>query len=129
LPPPPVVKNRWKAWWVLPGALDSSAYNVAHLKHLVNRKCCNSEIFFIYFFIMSILRNMTGLTVEEMAKILRLEKGTVRVRLSRAGIKPITHSPVYPESALETIRNVPGKGRPPKAKPEDPEKPEKPAKK
>jgi hypothetical protein len=70
---------------------------------------------------MPILRNMEGLTVEEMAKILGLEAGTVRVRLSRAGIKPITHSPVYPASALESIRNVPGKGRPPK-KSEAPDK-------
>jgi hypothetical protein len=74
---------------------------------------------------MPILRDMEGLTVEEMAKILGLEEGTVRVRLSRAGIKPITHSPVYPAAALEAIRNVPGKGRPPKAKPEAADKPKK----
>lgn len=64
---------------------------------------------------MPILRDMEGLTVEEMAKMLGIEEGTVRVRLSRARIKPITHSPVYDKSALEAIRNVPGKGRPPKA--------------
>jgi hypothetical protein len=67
---------------------------------------------------MPTMMNMEGLTVEEMAKELGLGEGTVRVRLSRAGIKPITHSPVYASAALEAIRNVPGKGRPPKAKPE-----------
>jgi hypothetical protein len=59
-------------------------------------------------------QDMEGLTVEEMAKTLGLEEGTVRVRLSRAGIKPITHSPIYAPEALEAIRNVPGKGRPKK---------------
>jgi predicted ArsR family transcriptional regulator len=62
--------------------------------------------------------NMEGLTVAEMAEKLGIKETTVRQRLMIAGIRPITHSPVYPASALEAIRSVPGKGRPPKAKPE-----------
>jgi hypothetical protein len=92
------------------------------MKHLVNKKCCISARIFMKSGIMPIRKRMEGLTVEEMAKELGLLEGTVRVRLSRAGIKPITQSPLYDRSALETIRNVPGKGRPAKAKPEEPEK-------
>jgi predicted ArsR family transcriptional regulator len=72
---------------------------------------------------------MEGLTVEEMAMELGIKPTTVRQRLMVAGIKPKTKSPLYDDSALEVIRNVPGKGRPPKAKPEDPAKPAKSAKK
>jgi CO/xanthine dehydrogenase Mo-binding subunit len=67
--------------------------------------------------------NMEGLTVAEMAEKLGIKETTVRQRLMIAGIKPITHSPVYPAAALETIRNVPGKGRPAKPKSEDSDKP------
>jgi hypothetical protein len=62
--------------------------------------------------------NMKGLTVAEMAEKLGLKETTVRQRLMVAGIKPKTKSPLYDESALEAIRNVPGRGRPPKAKAE-----------
>jgi hypothetical protein len=65
---------------------------------------------------------MEGFTVAEIAEMLKIPEGTVRTRLSRAGIKPITQSPLYDRAALEAIRNVPGKGRPPKAKPEVPDK-------
>jgi predicted ArsR family transcriptional regulator len=65
---------------------------------------------------------MEGLTVEEMAKALGLKPTTVRQRLMVAGIRPKTKAPLYDASALEAIRNVPGKGRPSKAKPEAPEK-------
>jgi predicted ArsR family transcriptional regulator len=61
---------------------------------------------------------MEGLTVEEMAKALGLKPTTVRQRLMVAGIRPKTKAPLYDESALEAIRNVPGKGRPPKPKPD-----------
>jgi hypothetical protein len=74
--------------------------------------------------------NMEGLTIAEMAETLGIPYETAKVRLFRAGIKPITKDALYDKSALETIRNVPGKGRPPKAKPEEPDKPDKkPAKK
>jgi predicted ArsR family transcriptional regulator len=62
---------------------------------------------------------MEGFTAEEMGKILGIEENTVLQRLYVAGIKPLTKKAVYDKSALEAIRNVPGKGRPPKAKPED----------
>jgi hypothetical protein len=63
---------------------------------------------------------MTGLTVEEMALALDIKPTTVRQRLMVAGIKPKTKSPLYDDSALETIRDVRGKGRPPKDKPDKP---------
>jgi transposase len=63
-----------------------------------------------------------GLTIREMAEKLELPYKTVEKRLKRAGIEPITTGTIYPESALETIRNVPGKGRPPKITPEVPAK-------
>jgi hypothetical protein len=71
---------------------------------------------------------MEGLTVAEMAEILSIPYETAKVRLFRAGIKPITKDAVYDKSALDAIRNVPGKGRPPKAKPEASDTPDKPEK-
>jgi len=47
-----------------------------------------------------------------MAEILGIEKNTVLQRLYVAKIKPLTKEAIYPKSALESIRNVPGKGRP-----------------
>ena len=70
---------------------------------------------------------IAGYTISELAKRLGLPYRTVQKRLKRAGIEPITTGAIYPESALEAIRSVPGKGRPRKPPP-DPE-PEKPAKK
>ena len=64
---------------------------------------------------------MTGITISEMAEKLGIEKNTVLQRLYVAKIKPKTREAIYDNSALEAIRNVPGKGRPPKAK--QPEKP------
>jgi orotate phosphoribosyltransferase-like protein len=57
---------------------------------------------------------MEGLTITEMSKILKVSPDTVLKRLQRAGIKPITREVMYDKSALEAIRNVPGKGRPKK---------------
>ena len=61
------------------------------------------------------------LTVREMAEILKIKPTAVKERLFTAGEKPITKDALYDVKSLEAIRNVPGKGRPPKAKPE-PEK-------
>jgi hypothetical protein len=60
-----------------------------------------------------------GYTITELSKTLNITSVTVRQRLHIAGIKPLTKEAIYPKSALEAIRNVPGRGRPPKAKPED----------
>jgi hypothetical protein len=61
---------------------------------------------------------VNGLTISEMANILKLKPDTVKMRLHVAGIKPITKEAVYDNFALEAIRNVPGKGRPSKPKQE-----------
>ena len=61
---------------------------------------------------------ITGLTIQEIADALGLSYDTARKRLERSGIAPITTGTIYPTEALEAIRNVPGRGRPPKPKPE-----------
>jgi len=53
-----------------------------------------------------------------MAAKLGIERNTVMQRLFVAKIKPVTKEAIYDKSALEAIRNVPGKGRPPKPRPE-----------
>jgi hypothetical protein len=60
---------------------------------------------------------MQGMTISEMAKILGLERDTVKMRLHVAGIKPITKEAIYDDSAIETIREVSKGGRPPKDTP------------
>jgi hypothetical protein len=68
------------------------------------------------------MKSMDGLTVVEMVKILNRLPSTIKKQLKAAGIKPIEYAgptAVYDKSALEAIRNVPGRGRPPK-KPESP---------
>jgi hypothetical protein len=62
-----------------------------------------------------------GWTIREMAEQLELTEHTVQVRVSRAGIKPITREAIYPSDTLDRIREAP-MGRPPKAKPEEPGK-------
>jgi hypothetical protein len=57
---------------------------------------------------------MEGLTIPEMAEILGIKRRAVETRLVRAGIKPITKDAVYDKSALDVIKNAPGKGRPKK---------------
>jgi predicted ArsR family transcriptional regulator len=65
------------------------------------------------------------LTVKEMAERLEISPNTAKHRLFQAGIAPTTKDALYDEAALEAIRNVPGKGRPAKDKPEVPAKPKK----
>ena len=60
------------------------------------------------------MKTMTGITISEMAKELGIDKNAVLQRLFVAKIKPITKEALYDNSALEAIRNVPGKGRPKK---------------
>ena len=47
----------------------------------------------------------------ELAKILKIDEGAVKMRLHRAGIKPLTTKALFPISALETIRDVPPQGQ------------------
>jgi hypothetical protein len=54
------------------------------------------------------------LTISEMAKTLGVTYLTAKQRLLRAKIKPVSSEALYPVSALEAIRSVPGKGRPKK---------------
>jgi hypothetical protein len=66
-----------------------------------------------------------GLDAKEIGEALGINQRTAKKRLERAGIKPIGYSgptAIYAPDALERIRNVPGKGRPPKpkTKPEEP---------
>jgi IS30 family transposase len=77
------------------------------------------------------MKSMDGLTVAEMVKILNRLPSTIKKELKAAGIKPIEYAgptAIYDPSAIETIRSVPGKGRPKKS-PETPVKAKKPAKK
>jgi transcriptional regulator GlxA family with amidase domain len=78
----------------------------------VNKKHTFLDIFSIFPDNMS----MEGLTISEMAEILGVARRTVEMRLFRAGIKSISQEAVYDKSALEAIRDVPGKGRPRKPK-------------
>jgi hypothetical protein len=65
---------------------------------------------------------MEGLTLTEMSKILGLPPKTVERRIQRVGFKPVTREAIYAPEVLEAIRNVPSRGRPLKAKPEEPAK-------
>ena len=62
------------------------------------------------------MTTIEGFTIKEMAEILGIKPDTVKQRLSIAKIKPLFREAVYPESALDAIRDVPGKGRPKKPK-------------
>jgi len=57
---------------------------------------------------------MEGFTLVELSEELGIPQKTVEMRLFRAGIKPLMRGAIYDKTALEAIRNVPGKGRPPK---------------
>jgi predicted ArsR family transcriptional regulator len=65
---------------------------------------------------------MEGLTISEMAEILGIAPNTVMQRLFVAKIKPVSKDALYDASALEAIRNVPGRGRPKKPRPETTDK-------
>jgi len=57
--------------------------------------------------------------MKELAALLGISEKTVNMRIFRQGIKPLTKDALYDKAVLESIRNVPGKGRPPKAKSEN----------
>jgi BMFP domain-containing protein YqiC len=65
---------------------------------------------------------MEGMTITEMAEELKIPRKTIEMRLLRGGHKPLTKEAVYSREVFEAIKDVPGKGRPPKAKLDKPEK-------
>jgi transposase len=75
------------------------------------------------------MSNMTGMTIVEMSEELGLGIKTVEGRIQRGGYKPLTKDAVYSMEVFEAIKDVPGKGRPPKVKPVAPEEPAKKPKK
>ena len=62
---------------------------------------------------------MQGLTVKEIAERLGLPPKTVKMRLYRAGIKPVTYAgptAIYPQEALEIASGPRHRGPKPKAR-------------
>jgi hypothetical protein len=60
-----------------------------------------------------------GLDAKEIGELIGINQRAVKKRLERAGIKAIGYSgptAIYDPSVVEIIRNVPGRGRPPKTK-------------
>jgi hypothetical protein len=62
------------------------------------------------------MKEMEGITIEEMAKRLGKPYKTIAQRILRGGYEPIFSGNLYSKDVLEAIRKTPGKGRPPKAK-------------
>ena len=60
-------------------------------------------------------------TAEGIADELGIPYDTARKRLYRLGLEPLADGKIYPPEALEAVRNVPGKGRPPKKPADEPE--------
>jgi Mor family transcriptional regulator len=56
--------------------------------------------------------NMQGYTIEELAKKLKISERAVYQRLRTIGMEPLTRQAVYPETALEAIKEVSKGGRP-----------------
>jgi len=75
-----------------------------------------------------ILFMIKGITLSEISKELNVPVNTLRQRISRLGIKPITQEAIYAPEVLEKLRNVPGRGKPKKQVTPEKEKPAKPAK-
>jgi hypothetical protein len=86
------------------------AFFVISTKHLLS-KC---EVFPQIADILDMKLNGEYFSLQEMADKLNLKFSTVSMRLHRLGIEPVTSEALYDKSALEAIRNVPGKGRPKK---------------
>lgn len=61
-------------------------------------------------------------TVADMSKELGESLETIKKRITRLGIKPLSRDALYEKSVLDILRNTPGKGRPKKES--LPEKPE-----
>ena len=61
---------------------------------------------------------MEGLTIKEIAEILKISPEAVKFRLYRAKISPITKDALYDKAVVDQIREVSKGGRPRKDKPE-----------
>lgn len=59
---------------------------------------------------------MRGYTAAEIAEKLRITEEAAYLRLRTAGIEPLTRKAIYPENAIEKIREVNKGGRPRKKK-------------
>jgi len=68
---------------------------------------------------------MQGLTLSEISKKLNVPVNTLRQRITRLGIKPITKEAIYSESVLPLLANI-KMGRPKKAPDKKQAKPPKP---
>jgi hypothetical protein len=54
-----------------------------------------------------------GITISDMVEATGLPRNTIKVRLHRLGIKPLSYEAMYSEDALDKIKAV-KMGRPPK---------------
>jgi len=62
---------------------------------------------------------MEGLTITEMAEILKISPRAVLQRLLRAGVSPKTKEAIYDAECIDLIREPSKGGRPRKSKDED----------
>ncbi|MDR0721078.1 MAG: hypothetical protein LBF78_15715 [Treponema sp.] len=60
---------------------------------------------------------MKGMTIDEIAEELGIPWKTAHKRIETLNINPLSYKALYDPAVVEQIRNVPGRGRPPK-KPE-----------
>jgi len=73
-----------------------------------------------------IIKQGEYLTIQEIAKELTEATDTIKMRLFRLGIKPLSRDALYPISVLEMLKKTPPKGRPKKAPDKKQAKPPKP---
>ena len=74
------------------------------------------------------MKDVKGLTLQEIAEALALPEKTTHQRIMRAGIEPLFRGALYPLDTLDKIKEVP-MGRPPKDKTEPKSNPAKKTKK
>jgi|GEM_PF-1522718 len=86
-----------------------------------SEKCEISRNFFRMAIDCPIIGEMKGLTIDEIAEELGIPWKTAHKRIEKLGIKPLSYKAMYDSSVVEAIRNVPGRGRPPKPKAEEQE--------
>jgi hypothetical protein len=65
---------------------------------------------------LDILASMEGYTLTELSELLGLPYNTVKTRVFRAKIRPITKDALYDKAVLKILKNTPGRGRPAKSK-------------